>query len=428
MSTFQLVSLLVSLTALLSFVNRRFLRLPTTIGVTLVGLAVSLAVLVLGALHLPLAEAAVRVLAGVKFNDVLFQGLLSFLLFSGALSLNTGELFRQRTAVLTFALVSTALSILLVGGLVYGLLRLGGLDISWPFALLFGAIISPTDPVAVLDLLKRARVPARLEALVAGESLFNDGIGVVAFAVIAAVATGLGHAPLSVLGVSGLFAREALGGVLFGAALGYAAYLLLRQVDDYVVEVLITLAVVTGGYILADALHVSGPLAMVVAGLLIGRVSEGGTLSDTSRPHFESFWHLTEELLNVGLFVLIALEVIAVNFSPLTLLLGVACVPIVLFSRAVSVHLPLRALTQRYEFSPFTAQVMTWGGLRGGIAVALAFSVPAGRAHDVFLVLTYVVVVFSIVVQGLTMDRLARKAAEAVGDGGVVEGRRAEPG
>ncbi|MGI8747462.1 MAG: cation:proton antiporter, partial [Deinococcus sp.] len=172
----------------------------------------------------------------------------------------------------------------------------------------------------------------------------------------------------------------------------------------------------------------SGPLAMVVAGLLIGRVNERGTLSDASKPHFDSFWHLTEELLNVTLFVLIALEVIVVNFSPLTLLLGLGCIPIVLFSRAVSVALPLRVLAQRYEFSPFTAHVMTWGGLRGGIAVALAFSVPASRAHDVFLVLTYVVVVFSIVVQGLTMDRLARKAAEAVGGGGVVAGRRAEPG
>ncbi len=416
MNVLQLVSILVTLTALLSFVNRRFLRLPTTIGVTLVGLAVSLVVLGLVALKVPSAEAAVRVLSGVRFDDVLFQGLLSFLLFAGALSLDTGELFRQRTAVLTFALVSTALSIGLVGALVYGLLHLAGVSISWPLALLFGAIISPTDPVAVLDLLKRARVPARLEAVIAGESLFNDGIGVVAFAVIAAVAGPVGHAAVTPLGVAGLFVQEALGGVLFGAALGYAAYLLLRQVDDYVVEVLITLAVVTGGYTLADQLHLSGPLAMVVAGLLIGQLNDRGILSDASRPHFDGFWHLTEELLNVGLFVLIALEVIVVNFSPLTLGLGLACVPIVLFSRAVSVRLPLLALSRRYRFSPFTAQVMTWGGLRGGIAVALAFSVPPGQAHDLFLVLTYVVVVFSIVVQGLTMGRLARKAA-----GGVAE-------
>ncbi|MFC4453944.1 sodium:proton antiporter [Deinococcus sonorensis] len=414
MTPFQLISLVVSVTALLSFINRRYLRLPTTIGVTLAGLAVSVLLLGLVGLQVPAAETVVKVLGTFKFNDVLFQGLLSFLLFAGALSLNTGELFRQRTAVLTFALVSTALSIVLVGALVYGLLHLVGLGVSWPFALLFGAIISPTDPVAVLDLLKRAKVPARLEALVAGESLFNDGIGVVAFAVIAAIASGAGHASPTPLAVAGLFAQEALGGVLFGAVLGYLAYLLLRQVDDYVVEVLITLAVVTGGYALADLLHLSGPLAMVVAGLLIGQLNDRGVLSDTSKPHFDGFWHLTDEILNTGLFVLIALEVVAVSFSPLTLLLGLACVPIVLFSRAVSVQLPLSLLGRRYSFSPFTAQVMTWGGLRGGIAVALAFSVPPGPQHDIFLVLTYVVVVFSIVVQGLTMGRLARRAAGAL--------------
>ncbi len=411
MTAFQLVSLLVTVTALLAFVNRRYLRLPTTIGVTVAGLVLSLVLLALTDTALPVAQALVHTLEGVKFNDVLFQGLLGFLLFSGALSVNTRALLAQSGAVLTFALVSTVLSVVLVGSLVFGLLHLVGIDISFAFALLFGAIISPTDPVAVLDLLKRARVPVRLETLIAGESLFNDGVGVVLFAVLLAVATG--GASLSGLEVVGLFAREALGGVAFGLLLGWLAYRLLRVVDDYVVEVLITLAVVTGGYVLADLLHVSGPLAMVVAGLLVGRVTETGVLSDTTRPRFEGFWHLTEELLNTGLFVLIALEVIAVNFSPITLLVGVLCVPIVLFARALSVRLPLLALQRRYRFSPFTSRVMTWGGLRGGIAVALAFSMPEGPARNTFMVLTYVVVVFSIVVQGLSMDRLAQRAAQA---------------
>ena len=411
MTPFQLLSLLVTLTALLAFVNRRYLRLPTTIGVTVAGLIFSLVLLALGDTALPGVPALVHTLAGVKFDEVLFQGLLSFLLFSGALSVNSRALFAQGGAVVTFALVSTVLSVGLVGVLVYGLLHLAGLAVSWPLALLFGAIISPTDPVAVLDLLKRARVPARLEALIAGESLFNDGVGVVLFAVLLAVASGGGA--LSGLEVAGLFAREALGGVAFGLLLGWLAYRLLRVVDDSVVEVLITLALVTGGYALAQALHVSGPLAMVVAGLLVGRVTETGVLSETTRPRFEGFWHLTEELLNTGLFVLIALEVIAVNFSPLSLLLGLICVPIALLARALSVRLPLLALRRRYRFSPFTSRVMTWGGLRGGIAVALAFSVPAGPGRNTLLVLTYVVVVFSIVVQGLSMERLARRAAEA---------------
>lgn len=423
MNSFELASLIVTLTALFSFVNRRFLRLPNTIGVTLIGLGVSVGLSILVALGWPPAQTAVRVLADVKFNDVLFQGLLSFLLFAGALSLNTGEIVKQRGAILTFALVSTLLSVVLVGALVYGLLQLAGLPISWPYALLFGAIISPTDPVSVLDLLRRAKVPPQLESLIAGESLFNDGVGVVLFAVLIAVATGGGGAPLGALGVGELFLRDALGGVLFGGVLGYAAYVLLRQVDDYVIEVLVTLAVVTGGYALAGPLHVSGPLAMVVAGLIVGRLNDRGVISHASKPYFDGFWHLIEELLNTGLFVLIALVVIAVQFSPVSLLLGAACIPIVLLSRSVSVRLPFLALQRRVQFSPFTTQVMVWGGLRGGIAVALAFSMPEGPPRNLFLVLTYVVVVFSIVVQGLSMDRLARRAARAAEADGAGDDR-----
>lgn len=414
MTPFQLISVLVTLTALFAFLNRRFLRLPATIGVTLIGLAVALLLLALRDTGLPAVQAAQRLLHDLPFDELLFQGLLSFLLFAGALGVNTGALLRQGGAVLTFALVSTLLSVLLVGALVYWLLGLAGMPIPFAAALLFGAIISPTDPVAVLDLLKRAKVPRRLEALIAGESLFNDGIGVVLFAVLASVALGgAGGQAVGGLEVLGLFAREALGGVAFGAALGLGAAWLLRQVDDYVVEVLVTLAVVTGGYALAGALHVSGPLAMVVAGLIVGQVAERGLFSDHSRPRVEGFWHLTDELLNVGLFVLIALEVALVEFSARTLLLGLVCVPIVLFARAVSVRLPLLALRRRYAFSPFTSRIMTWGGLRGGIAVALAFSVPPGPLRTPFLVFTYVVVVFSIVVQGLSMERLARQASEA---------------
>ena len=418
MNTYALASLLVTLTAACAYLNTRFLRLPVTVGVVIVGLLLASATSLLATLGLAPAREAVALLAGLKFDELLFQGVLSFLLFAGALSLNTDALLKQQGAVLTFALVSTGLSILLVGGLVYLLLNLSGLHVSWPLALLFGALISPTDPVSVLDLLRRAKVPDRLEALIAGESLFNDGVGVVAFTLIATLAYGGGHAHLSGGWLAGLwevlrvFGQEALGGVLFGWLLGLLAWWLLRKVDDYLTEVLLTLAVVTGGNLLAGVLGVSGPLAMVVAGLLIGRVKERGVVSDASRPHFDAFWHLTEEVLNAFLFVLIALEAVAVGFSLLGLLLGLVCVAIVLLSRALSVRLPMLLLRRRYQFTPFTSQVMTWGGLRGGIAVALAFSMPPSSTKTLFLVLTYVVVVFSIVVQGLSMGNLVKKVQE----------------
>ncbi len=416
MSTFNLLSLLVTLTAALAYLNRRFLKLPGTIGVTLVGLGVSALVLVLVALHVPSAVAARDLLADIKFNDVVFQGLLSFLLFAGALKVNGAELARQRGAVLTFALASTAISIAAVGGLLYLAAHLLGFGITFSEALLFGAIISPTDPVAVLDLLKRAKVGARLETLIAGESLLNDGIGVVAFTAIIAVVQG-NSAVVGLLPLTELLLREALGGVLFGWLLGLAAYQLLRPIDDYVVEVLLTLALVTGGYALALTLGVSGPLAMVIAGLVTGRLTRRA-FSDRTLEHFDGFWDLLDELLNVALFVLIGLEVIVVNFAPGTVALGALCIVIVLFARALSVRLPLRWLTRFYAFSPFTSRVMVWGGLRGGIAVALAFSVPEGAQRSLMLTLTYVVVVFSIVVQGLSMNRLAAQAARAAQDGG----------
>ena len=413
MSTFDLLSVLVTLTAALAYLNRRYLKLPGTIGVTLVGLGVSALLLGLVALHVPVAVSARGLLEDIKFNDVVFQGLLSFLLFAGALKVNGAELARQRGAVLTFALASTAISIAAVGGLLYLAAHALGFGITFAQALLFGAIISPTDPVAVLDLLKRAKVGRRLETLIAGESLFNDGIGVVAFTAIVALVQGDGERT-SVVAIGELLLREALGGIVFGWLLGFAVYKLLKPIDDYVVEVLVTLALVTGGYALALTLGVSGPLAMVSAGLTTGRLTRRA-FSDLTREHFDGFWDLLDELLNVALFVLIGLEVIVVNFAPGTVALGLLSIVIVLLARLVSVQLPLRWLTRFYTFSPFTSQVMIWGGLRGGIAVALAFSVPAGAQRSLLLTLTYVVVVFSIVVQGLSMNRLAARAARAAG-------------
>lgn len=413
MRILDLATLLVGVTAALAFINARFFRLPASIGVTVGGLIVSLMILVLVSLGVPFAVDAVAVVRGIEFDDFVFEGVLSFLLFAGALGVNSHALWSLRGPVTSFALLSTALSIGLVGAALYGLLGLFGLQISLVYCLLFGALISPTDPVAVLGMLKQARVPRRIETLVAGESLFNDGVGVVAFAVLAGIAApAAAHGTeLSAAGVAAFFAQEALGGLLLGGVLGFVGYLALRAVQDFVVEVLVTLGLVLTCTAVAAHLHVSAPLAAVAAGLLVGSLTDRRPAALSSREKFDSFWHLTDELLNIFLFALLALEVVVVRFSGQALLLGVLAIPLVLLIRALSVQLPFWLL-RRHEFSPFTRRLMIWGGLRGAISVALAFTVPAGPQRDLFLVITYVVVVFSIIVQGLTVGRLAARAGE----------------
>lgn len=413
MRLLDLATLLVCVTAALAFLNARFLRLPASIGVTVGGLVVSLLIFALVGLGVPLAVEAVTLVRGIEFDDFVFEGVLSFLLFAGALGVNSHALWSLRGPVVSFALLSTALSIGLVGVTVYGLLGLFGLNIPLVYCLLFGALISPTDPVAVLGMLKQAKVPKRIETLVAGESLFNDGVGVVAFAVLAgiAAATGEAHGPdLSATGVLTFFLQEAVGGLVLGTVLGYLGYLALRAIQDFVVEVLVTLGLVLACTAVATHLHVSAPLAAVAAGLLVGSLTDRVPTALSSREKFDSFWHLADELLNIFLFALLALEVVVVRFSGQALLLGLIAIPLVLLIRAVSVQLPVWLLGKRHEFSPFTRRLMIWGGLRGAISVALAFTVPAGPQRDLFLVMTYVVVVFSIIVQGLTVGRLAARA------------------
>ncbi|ACO46535.1 sodium:proton antiporter [Deinococcus deserti] len=417
MRMLDLATLLVCVTAALAFLNARVLKLPASIGVTVGGLVVSMLVFVLVALNVPLALEAVSVVRGIEFDDFVFEGVLSFLLFAGALGVNSHALWSLRGPVVSFALLSTALSIGLVGVTMYGLLNLFGLQIPLVYCLLFGALISPTDPVAVLGMLKQAKVPKRIETLVAGESLFNDGVGVVAFAVLAgiAAATGGAHGPdLSASGVLGFFAQEALGGLVLGAVLGVLGYVALRSVHDFVVEVLVTLGLVLACTAVAAHLHVSAPLAAVAAGLLVGSLTDRRPTALSSREKFDSFWHLTDELLNIFLFTLLALEVVVVRFSTQSLLLGLIAIPLVLLIRAISVQVPVMLLGKRHVFSPFTRRLMIWGGLRGAISVALAFTVPAGPARELFLVMTYVIVVFSIIVQGLTVGQLARKAGNDV--------------
>ncbi|PTA66692.1 cation:proton antiporter [Deinococcus arcticus] len=414
MSLLDLSTLLVCVTAGLAFVNARFLKLPASIGVTVGGLLLSLMLLGLVALRVPFALSAVETVRGIEFDDFVFQGVLSFLLFAGALGVNSHALWGLRGPVMSFALLSTALSIALVGGALYGLLGLFNLDVPLVYCLLFGALISPTDPVAVLGMLKQAKVPKRIETLVAGESLFNDGVGVVAFAVLAGIAaagSGHGHGPdLNAVGVLGFFAQEAVGGLVLGGVLGYLAYLTLRAVSDFVVEMLVTLGLVLACTAVALHLHVSAPLAAVAAGLLVGSLTDRMPTALSSREKFDSFWHLIDELLNIFLFALLALELMVVRFTAQALLLGMLTIPLLLLIRTVSVQVPVFLLGKRHEFSPYTRRLMIWGGLRGAISVALAFTVPAGPVRDLFLVMTYVVVVFSIIVQGLTVGRLAARA------------------
>jgi CPA1 family monovalent cation:H+ antiporter len=407
MNGFQIIAVLITLTALFSYLNHRFTRLPTTIGVMLMALTVSLGLIALRHLGLDFEHTAARLLRGIEFDDTLMQGMLSFLLFAGALHINLNDLAEEKTAILALATVGVLLSTVIVGSGVYFVLQWLGLGVSYAFCLLFGALISPTDPIAVLGILKTVRVPKSLEITIAGESLFNDGIGVIAFVMLSEIALKGGHVTAGQVGV--LFLKEAVGGAGFGLGVGWIAYMLLKSVDNYRVEVLLTLALVTGGYALASSLHTSGPIAIVVAGLLIGNHGRRFAMSDRTREHLDLFWELIDEILNAVLFVLIGLEVLQLQFTGIWLAAGLAAVPVLLLARWVSVGLPTGLMRLWRRFSPGAVTLMTWGGLRGGISVALALSLPAGKERDLLLAMTYVLVIFSILCQGVTIKSVIRR-------------------
>jgi CPA1 family monovalent cation:H+ antiporter len=406
MSLFDIIALLLTLAAAFSYLNYRYLRLPSTIGLMLIALATSLLLLGLAKLGLAtgIEDHARALLHRVDFSETLLHGMLSFLLFAGALFVNLGDLWQEKWAVTLLATVGVLLSTLVVGFLSAALFGWLGMEVPLVSCLLFGALISPTDPIAVLGILRRAGVAKALETKITGESLFNDGIGVVVFIALLDLAKSSdGYAlwqPLL------LFVQEAVGGALFGAGAGYLAYRLLKQVDRYQVEVLITLALVTGGYALADALHLSGPIAMVVAGLLIGNHGRALAMSQETREHLDTFWELVDEILNAILFVLMGLEVLLVSFTSVYLVAGLLSIPLVLGARFLSVGLPVGLLRLRRDFSPDAVKVMTWGGMRGGISLAMALSLPPSDERELLLTVTYAVVAFSILVQGLTVGRL----------------------
>ncbi len=411
MELLDIIALLLSLAAVFSYVNHRFVRLPTTIGLMLIALLSSLAILALSKMGIAFpVEWARGLIDDIDFNVTLLHGMLSFLLFAGALHVNLDDLAQQKWVIAILASVGVLGSTFIIGGLGWWLLNLLDIPIPFIYCLLFGALISPTDPIAVLGILKTAGVTKSLETKIAGESLFNDGVGVVIFLVLLGIATrgemGAGEVAL-------LFVEEAVGGALFGLFIGWVAYRMLASVDNYQVEILITLALVMGGYTLAGAIHVSGPIAIVVAGLLIGNHGRIFAMSNRTREHLDTFWELVDEILNAVLFVLIGLEVLALDFQGAWFTVGLVLIPVVLLARFVCVGIPISLLRSRRSFTPHAIKIITWGGLRGGISVALALSLPAGSERDLIVAVTYLVVVFSIVVQGLSIGRLIRFYSKA---------------
>jgi CPA1 family monovalent cation:H+ antiporter len=405
-TTLQIAALIVSLTAVLAYVNARFVKLPSQIGLLAISLGVSLIIVALDKLGVIDAREIVHVVAQANFGPVLLHGMLGLLLFAGALHIQLGDLREHQWPVAVLSVGGTLLSTALVGFATYGLLAVLGHAIPLVYALLFGALISPTDPIAVLGVLKSSRVPRPIEIVITGESLFNDGVGVVVVTVLLAAASGTG-----VTGghIAYLFVREALGGAVFGLVAGWLADRLLTSIDDYMVEVLITLALVLGGYALAESLEVSAPIAAVVAGIVVGNRTTRHGMSDTTRQHVAMFWQLVDEVLNAVLFLMLGLEATRLHVSPGLAIAAAVAVPIVLASRWISVAASSSVLRPFMKPPPHAVTILTWGGLRGGLAVALALALPSGPERDAILVITYAVVSFSILVQGLTLSPLLRR-------------------
>ena len=413
LSFLNAAAVIVTLAALFGYINHRWLGFPHAIGIVVIALLASLGAIAIDAIFptLALQDSVRSILASIDFHDVLMKGMLSFLLFAGALHVNLGDLLSRKWAIGTMATVGVLMSTFMVGFAVWGISSVLGIDIPLSYCLVFGALIAPTDPVAVLGILKTVEVPESLKAKIAGESLFNDGVGIVVFIIMVAIATGGGgHGgdSVGVLDIIRLFAQEALGGAAIGLAFGYIAYLALKSINEHNLEVLITLALVMLTYGVAAALHLSGPIAVVIAGLLIGNHGTRFAMSDKTRDHVQKFWSLLDEIINSALFLLIGFEVFALSISGNVVVLMIIAIPLTLAARFISVATPLTALSLRRDFTKGAIPMLTWGGLRGGISVALALSLPESAIKETILAVTYGVVIFSIVVQGLTVKLVAK--------------------
>lgn len=396
------------ITAIVAWVNARYLKLPSTIGVMAASLILSGAALLLdyAGMSRP-RDYATELFGAIDFSAVLMDGMLSVLLFAGALQVDLGNLARYRWQVGLLAVFGTVAAALLVGVGLYTLLPLAGLHLPLAFCMVFGALIAPTDPISVTGLLRKVGAPVNLETVISGESLFNDGVGIVIFTVMAAMAT-RHHAPGGAETLI-LLLREAGGGIAYGLVLGYVTYRMLKSIDSYQEEVLLTVAAVLGGYSLAHAIDVSGPLAMVAAGILVGNRGRRKGMSDKTREHVDQFWELLDSMLNASLFVLIGFEALLLPFSNKLLAAGAIAIAVTLAARLLSAGLPVAVLGDRSRLPKGAWQVLTWGGLRGGISVALALGLAPGPERDTLVTMTYLVVVFSVLVQGLSVEKLVRR-------------------
>ena len=415
MTLLDIAALLLTLSALFGYANHKWLKLPHTIGLVVIGLLAS-ATIVLADLvfsGLAIADTVRGALNSIDFHEALMHGFLSALLFAGAIHIDLSELASRKWAISLMATFGILLSTFLIATVMWFVGGLLGVNLPFIWWLVFGSLISPTDPVAVLGILKTVHVPPLLQAKIAGESLFNDGVGVVVFTVLLTIAGVGGHGgsadPIGVMDIAELFVFEALGGVLLGLLAGYLAFAMMRSLDDHNLEVMITLALVAGGYALALKLHVSGPIAMVVAGLFIGNHGAQFAMSEKTRETVFGFWDLTDEILNSILFLLIGLEVLVIGVHYQYSVLALLAIPIVLMARFISVGIPIKLLSLREKFTDGAITILTWGGLRGGISVALALSLPNNEYKPVILAVTYAVVVFSIIVQGMTMQGLVKR-------------------
>ena len=422
MHFFLIAALLVVLSAAFGYVNIRLFRLPNTIGLMLVAILFTVGLFLTSAIDDTLLRHTEDMVGEIDFKTMVLDIMLGFLLFAGAMHTDWDQLKEQRWPILVFATVGVLTSTFLVGALSHWVFAAIGHPVAFIHCLLFGALISPTDPIAVLGVLKQAGVPKKLETKIVGESLFNDGVGVVVFLTILSIATGKASDDHLVSEVLQLFGVEVFGGIAFGALLGWVTFRLMRSINDYEIEVLITLACVMGGYAAAHMLHLSGPLAIVVAGLIVGNERlRGLSMSDRTEEFVDKFWHLVDVLLNALLFVLIGLELLIVDFTTEVLLAGGLAIVLVLAARYLSLLVPVRLFAKRLEFLPHTTTLMTWGGLRGGISIALALSLPAAMEREFLLAVTYVVVVFSILGQGLSLGKLAKRL---LGTGGQVSSNK----
>jgi len=414
MSLLTITSILISVAALFAYVNYRTLKLPTTIGIMVISLLFSLVLVVAGhAGHAGGIEIASGIVSSIEFDETLLNGMLGFLLFAGAMHIDLDHLLARKWTIGILASVGVVTSMFLVAGASYAVFRLFGFEVPFIFCLLFGSLISPTDPIAVMGILKTAGASKSLEIKIAGESLFNDGVAIVVFLAIFGIAVNgesfdAGH-------VAVLFVQEAFGGALFGFVCGYVVLKMLERVDNYQVEVLLTLALVAGGSTAAAGLHLSAPIAVVIAGLMIGNHGRRNAMSNETVQHLDTFWELIDEILNAVLFLIIGLEIMVLDFSATVWVLGVVLALVVLLCRLVSVGMPVNLLRRTgRDFHPHAVKILTWGGLRGGISVALALSIPAGTERDLIVAVTYVIVVLSILVQGLTIGKLVKATAVPV--------------